>query len=85
MESLSKHDADVMLVVNYSEEGQDPNFRAPVESPLYDSLAAREAGQAYVIDGTETVGAAWARMEAFLGDLERILLRPDLDTGAIRE
>ncbi len=85
MENLPKHDADVMVVVNYSEEGQDPNFRALVESPLYKSLAAREAGQAYVIDGTESVGAAWARMGAFLGDLERILLEPNLDTGVIQE
>lgn len=85
MENLSKHDADVMLVVNYSEEGQDPNFRALVESPLYESLAAREAGQAYVIDGTETVGAAWARMGAFLGDLERILLDPNLDTSVVED
>lgn len=85
MESLSKHDADVVLVVNYSEEGQDPNVRALVESPLYKSLAAYEAGQAYIIDGTKTVGAAWARMEAFLDELERILLDPDLDTGVVGE
>jgi len=75
-------DADAVLVVNYSEEGQGPNFRALVESPLYRSLAAYEA---YVIDGTETVGAAWARMGAFLGDLERILLAPDLDADVVRE
>ena len=71
-------------MVNYSEEGQDPNFRALVGSPLYESLAARQAGQAYVIDGTETVGAAWARMGTFLDDLERILLDPNLDTGVVR-
>ena len=85
VETLSEHDADVVLVVNYSEEGQDPNFRALVESPLYRSLAAYEAGQAYVIDGTKTVGAAWARMGAFLDDLERILLDPGLRTGVVRE
>ena len=85
LETISKHDADVVLVVNYSEEGQDPNFRALVESPLYRSLAAYEADQAYVIDGTETVGAAWARMGAYLGDLERILLAPDLDANVVRE
>lgn len=85
MENLSKHDADVVLVVNYSEEGQDPNFRALVESPLYRSLAAYEAGQAHVIDGTKTVGAAWARMGAFLDELERILLDPGLQTGVVRE
>jgi ABC-type Fe3+-hydroxamate transport system substrate-binding protein len=84
LETISEHDADVVLVVNYSEEGQDPNFRALVESPLYRSLAAYEADQAYVIDGTETVGAAWARMGAYLGDLERILLAPDLDAGVVR-
>jgi len=85
METLPEHDADVVLVVNYSEEGQDPNFRALVGSPLYRSLAAYEAGQAYIIDGTETVGAAWARMGAFLDELERILLDPDLDTGVVQE
>lgn len=84
LETISKHEADVVLVVNYSEEGQDPNFRALVESPLYRSLAAYDADQAYVIDGTETVGAAWARMGAYLDDLERILLAPDLDTGLVR-
>jgi iron complex transport system substrate-binding protein len=84
LETISEHDADVVLVLNYSEEGQDPNFRALVESPLYRSLAAYEADQAYVIDGTETVGAAWARMGAYLGDLERILLAPDLDAGVVR-
>jgi iron complex transport system substrate-binding protein len=85
METLSEHDADVVLVVDYSEEGQDANFRELVESPLYRSLAAYEAGQVYVIDGTRTVGAAWARMGAFLDELERILLDPDLDTGVVEE
>jgi iron complex transport system substrate-binding protein len=85
LETLSEHDADVVLVIDYSEEDQDPNFEALVESPLYRSLAAYEAGQAYVIDGTRTVGAAWARMGAFLDELERILLDPDLDTGVVRE
>jgi iron complex transport system substrate-binding protein len=84
LETISEHDADVVLVVNYSEEGQDPTFRALVESPLYRSLVAYEADQAYLIDGTETVGASWARMGAYLGDLERILLAPDLDAGVVR-
>lgn len=85
METLPEHDADVVLVIDYSEEEQAPNFEALVESPLYKSLSAYEAGQTYVIDGTKTVGAAWARMEAFLDELERILLDPDLDTGVVRE
>lgn len=85
LETISEHDADVVLVINYSEEGQDPNFQELVESPLYKSLAAYEAGQAHVIDGTKTVGAAWARMGAFLDELERILLDPDLDTDVIQE
>jgi iron complex transport system substrate-binding protein len=85
LETLSEHDADVVLVIDYSEESQDPNFEELVGSPLYKSLAASEAGQAYIIDGTRTVGAAWARMGAFLDELERILLDPDLDTGVVRE
>lgn len=85
LETLSGHDADTVLVIDYSEEERDPNVRELVESPIYESLAAHEAGQTYVIDGTETVGAAWTRMGAFLDELERILLNPDLDTGVIRE
>lgn len=85
LETLSEHDADVVIAVDYSEEERDPNFRELVESPLYRALAAHEAGQTYTIDGTRTVGAAWARMEAFLDELERILLDPDLDTNLVRE
>lgn len=85
LETLPEHDADVMLVIDFSEEEQDSNLEALVESPLYKSLAAYEAGQTYVIDGTRTVGAAWVRMEAFLDDLERILLDPNLSTGVVQE
>jgi iron complex transport system substrate-binding protein len=84
LETLPEHDADVVLVIDYAEEGSD-SASLLTESPLYRSLAAYEAGQAYVIDGTKTVGAAWARMGAFLDELERILLDPDLDTGVVEE
>ncbi|WP_162924396.1 ABC transporter substrate-binding protein [Rubrobacter indicoceani] len=84
LENLSEHDADVVLVVDYSEESAEVENEL-VESPLYRSLAAYEADQAYTLDGTETVGAAWVRMEAFLDELERILLDPGLDPDTVQE
>lgn len=85
LENLTDHDADVMLVIDYSGEGQDPGLDALIDSPLYANLAASKAGQAHVIDGTKTVGAAWARMDRFLDELEAILLKPDLRVDAVDE
>ncbi len=69
-----------MLVIDYSGEDQDPGLEALTSSPLFTNLAAARANQIYLIDGTQTVGAAWARMGRFLDELETILLDPDLDT-----
>ena len=85
LEQLDSHDADVVLVVDYSGDGSDPGYSALVDSPLYANLAASQAGQAYTIDGSVTVGAAWARMGRFLDELERILLDPDLDVDVVDE
>jgi iron complex transport system substrate-binding protein len=85
VETIAEHDADVVLVVDFRGDGQDPGFDALVGSPLYQQLAASRAGQAYVVDGTTTVGAAWARMDAFLDELEAILLAGDLDTAVVDE
>lgn len=38
-----------------------------------------------MIDGTQTVGAAWGKMNAYLDELERILLDPDLDVDVVQE
>jgi iron complex transport system substrate-binding protein len=85
LENIADHDADVVLVIDFRGEGQDPGFDALVDSPLYQQLAASQAGQAYVVDGTTSVGAAWARMDAFLDELDAILLAEDLDTSVVDE
>ncbi len=75
LEQLSSRDADVVLVVDFSGEQSepDPGTAAILDNPLYQRLAAVEADQAHVVDGTEVVGAAWARMDAFLDVLEEHL------------
>lgn len=85
IERLQAHDADVVLVVDFSGEDADPGTTALVDSRLYRSLRATRAGQSYVIDGTRTVGSAWARMGAFLDELERIQLDPGLDRDVVDE
>jgi hypothetical protein len=39
---------------------------------------ASKRDQLVVIDGSRTVTAVWARMDAFLDDLEQVLLADDL-------
>jgi iron complex transport system substrate-binding protein len=85
LETLPQHDADVVLVINFGGEDQDPNFTAFVNSPLFTTLAAARAEQTYIIDGTRTVGAGWSKMDAFLSELERILLAPELDVDIVTE
>lgn len=85
LETLPDHDADVVLVINFASDDSAPGFDAFVKSPIFQTLAAARAGQTYVIDGTQTVGAGWTKMDAFLAELERILLAPDLDVNVVAE
>ncbi|MEM7125986.1 MAG: ABC transporter substrate-binding protein [Chloroflexota bacterium] len=85
IETLSDHDADVVLVFTFSAEGQDPNFDAFMDSPLLAALNASQAEQIYVIDGLKTVGSAWGKMTTFVEELETILLDPDLDVDVVQE
>lgn len=73
LEQLETRSADVVLVVDFSGDGQDPGIGALLDSPTYTRLPAVQAGQTHVVDGTRTVGAAWARMGAFLDVLEEYL------------
>jgi iron complex transport system substrate-binding protein len=77
IEHLREHDADVVFVVDYPGEGETPtqDFLA---QPLWQQLQAAQRGQLYMIDGSVTVGAAWARMGTFLDVLEEHLLADDL-------
>lgn len=80
LEQLGARDADVVLVVDYAGDGTpDPGTQALLDSPTYRRLAAAQAGQAHVVDGATTVGAAWARMDAFLDVLEQHLLTARVD------
>lgn len=85
VENLADHDADVVLVIDYSGEGQDPGLETLTSSPLFTNLAAARADQIFLIDGTQTVGAAWARMGRFLDELETILLDPELNIDVVAE
>lgn len=85
LETLPAHDADVVLVINFAGEDQDPSFDAFITGPIFQALGAAGAGQTYVIDGTQTVGAGWSKMGAFLDQLETILLDPDLNLDVVQE
>jgi len=74
LEQLSARSADVVLVLDFTGDRQEPGLRALVDSPTFARLPAVRAGQAHVVDGTTTVGAAWARMGGFLDVLEQHLL-----------
>lgn len=85
LETLPDHDADVVLAINFTGDSGDPAFESFINAPIFSTLAAQRAGQVYVIDGTQTVGAGWSKMDAFLAELERILLAPELRTDVVEE
>lgn len=74
LELLAQHDADVVLVVDFSGDGGDATTRDLVARPLWQQLSAARRGQLHVVDGSVAVGAAWARMDAFLDILSERLL-----------
>jgi iron complex transport system substrate-binding protein len=85
LEQVAEHDADVVVVVDFSGEGTDPGFQTFMASPLVQGLAAAEADQLHVIDGTATVGAAWGKMDAFLDELERVLIDEQPDPSVVAD
>ncbi len=74
LEQLDTRSADVVLVVDFTGDGRDTGLTALLDSPTYTRLPAVQASQAHVFDGSKTVGAAWARMDAFLDVLEEHLV-----------
>ena len=85
LEQISEHDADVVIVLDFSGERQDPGLDALLGSPLTRGLAASGADQLHVIDGTATVGAAWGKMDVFLDELERVLVDEQPDPSVVQE
>ncbi|MBD8505088.1 ABC transporter substrate-binding protein [Hoyosella sp. G463] len=85
VETLGLHDADVVLVFDFSADEGTRQQNELFTSPVFAELAATKAGQSYLIDGGTTVGAAWGKMTAFLDELERILLADDLRADVVIE
>jgi iron complex transport system substrate-binding protein len=83
LEELSEHDADVVIVIDYSPEAPDPGHEALLASPLLDNLAAARADQLHVIDGTTSVGSAWGHMATFTSELERVLVTEGPDPSVV--
>ncbi len=77
----------MVLVVDFSGDVAEPDagVQSLLDSPLFRSLPAVQAGQAHVFDGTKTVGAAWTRMGAFLDVLEEHLLDTRDDVGVEKQ
>ncbi|MFC5381600.1 iron-siderophore ABC transporter substrate-binding protein [Aquipuribacter nitratireducens] len=85
LEQVPAHDADVVVVLDFSGEAGDPTLQAFLDAPLVQGLAASQADQLHVVDGTATVGAAWGKMAAFLDELERVLVTEQPDPDVVAE
>lgn len=85
LEQLPEHDADAVFVVAFGGEEDDPGAIEIVDSGLWAGLAATQAGQSSTIDGTESVGSAWGKMDVFLDQLEDVLLSDDFDPDVVQE
>lgn len=78
LELIAQHDADVVLLTDFSGDSADTVTAEFAAQPVVAQLRSAGRGQLHVIDGSVTVGAAWARMNAFLDVLERHLLADGL-------
>jgi iron complex transport system substrate-binding protein len=85
IELLSEHEADVMIIVSYTGEEQDPLFDEFVNSSILNTLGVAQADQIYILDGLRVVGAGWSKMNTFIDELETILLNPALNIEIVQE
>jgi len=79
-ESITAHDADVMITADYSgelEEGGDQTLQDARQQPLFRELGVVQRGEFHVFDGTRMVGTAFGSMENFTGFLNSILVERD--------
>ncbi|MEZ4730972.1 MAG: iron-siderophore ABC transporter substrate-binding protein [Caldilineaceae bacterium] len=83
IELLSEHAADVMIIVSYTGEEQDPLFDEFVNSSILNTLGVAQADQVYILDGLRVVGAGWSKMNTFIDELERILFNPALNVDVV--
>lgn len=74
LELVAQHDADVVLLTDFSGDSSDALTAEFAAQPIVAQLQAAQRGQLHIFDGSVTVGAAWARMGAFLDVLEDKLL-----------
>ena len=82
---MSTKPVGAAFVIDYSGDGQPRTKRSSRSHPSTPNLPVSKAGWVHVIDGTKTVGAAWARMGGFLDELEAVLLAPDLRADVVTE
>jgi iron complex transport system substrate-binding protein len=80
VETFPQHLADFVVVFDYGgAEDPDSEIDAFVESPLFLAHPAVAAGQWARVDGTQTVGSGWTKLQNLLDVLEPLLTDPDLD------
>ncbi len=80
VETFPEHVADFVVVLDYGGiEDPDSDIGAFVGSPLFLGHPAVAAGQWARIDGTQTVGSGWSKLQNLLDVLEPLLTDADLD------
>lgn len=72
-----------MLVFDFSADSS--SGRTITEAPITQNLACARAGQLMVVPGAPFTGTSWRELEAFVGELERILLDPALRDDVVTE
>lgn len=80
IETFPEHVADFVVVLDYGGvEDPDSEIGAFVGSSLFQAHPAVTAGQWARIDGTQTVGSGWSKLQNLLDVLEPLLTDPALD------
>ena len=87
LELISDHTADVMMFLTFDADdgGNSTAFDDFLSEPIVQALPVAQAGQIYVLDGSQMVGSAWGKIMNGMDQVAAVLLDPDLNRDLVQE
>ncbi|MEJ6403141.1 ABC transporter substrate-binding protein [Yoonia sp. 2307UL14-13] len=87
LEVIGDHAADVMMFLTFDadEGGTSSEFNSFMSEPIVQALPVAQAGQIYVLDGSQMVGSAWGKIVNGMEQISAVLLDDGINRDLVIE
>ncbi len=87
LELIGDHAADVMMFLTFDADagGASSEYDAFISEPIVQALPVAQAGQIYVLDGSQMVGSAWGKIVNGMEQISAVLLDDSINRDLVIE